>query len=225
MPIFAPHLHQRLAAAFVRGTITDMNELFNKVLFELKDQQINELIEIGQRHGLKLSVFYNAQELNLYAKVIQLLKNIQPDNLLDLGSGRGTFVWQFLDNFPFISLTVVENQSRFVQNLQAVYKGGFGHLKIIPNKLTDLAVLQYFEFDVVTAIQVIEYLPDYQSFLKDICRLAKRFIVLTVAKNNSNPNCVHQFDEDEIRNMFGKLDIFQLKIESIPNYWIIIARK
>ncbi len=87
---------ERLVAAFIRGNLLldqQHEALFNKALDELSTREIQALIQLAQDRGLRLHRFKRTIELPRVRKVLGILKGIQPRNLLDIGSGRGTFLW------------------------------------------------------------------------------------------------------------------------------------
>ena len=43
-----------------------------------------------------------------YARVLGTLRGIAPTHLLDIGTGRGVFLWPLLDAFPSLMVTAVE---------------------------------------------------------------------------------------------------------------------
>src|SRR5262245_9846679 len=83
-----------LAAAFVRGRLTDAPDLPPADLFLL-----------GRRAGLRLHKFKRAAELPRVRRVLGLLRSLAPADLLDVGSGRGVFLWPLLDAFPHLPVT------------------------------------------------------------------------------------------------------------------------
>src|SRR5204863_363738 len=53
-------------------------------------------------------------------KVLGVLRVLGPTNLLDIGSGRGVFVWPLLDAFPHLPVTALDRSPRRVADLEAV---------------------------------------------------------------------------------------------------------
>src|SRR5687768_8078680 len=80
----------RLAAAYVRG----------KLGRDAPRVSHDELIAAGLAGGLRLHKFKRSTELPRVRKVLGLLRGLSPASLLDVGSGRGTFLWPLLDAFP-----------------------------------------------------------------------------------------------------------------------------
>lgn len=91
----------RLAAAYVRGKL------------EVRTPQLpaEELIELGLSSGLRLHKFKRNAELPRVRKVLGILRGLAPASLLDVGSGRGTFLWPLLDTFPHIEVTSIDINS------------------------------------------------------------------------------------------------------------------
>ena len=96
----------RLAAAFVRGKLCDDPaaeahvELFARPLDQLTDEELQALIQLGLAHDLRLHKFKRTMDLVRVRKVIGILRGLQPANLLDVGSGRGAFLWPLLLILP-----------------------------------------------------------------------------------------------------------------------------
>src|SRR5262245_19745942 len=81
--------YAELAAAFVRGKIGGGDDLSPE-----------ESIGLGRARGLRLSKFKRQAELPRVRKVLGVLQGLAPASLLDIGSGRGAFLWPLLDSFP-----------------------------------------------------------------------------------------------------------------------------
>ncbi|HKB05161.1 MAG TPA: hypothetical protein VKD90_23250 [Gemmataceae bacterium] len=76
------HYFLDLAAAFVRGRLPDAPDL-----------PPAELVEYGRTQGLRVHKFKRATELPRVRRVLGILRGIGPAEVLDIGSGRGTFLW------------------------------------------------------------------------------------------------------------------------------------
>ncbi len=83
--------YAELAAAFVRGKIGGADDLSPE-----------ELIGLGRARGLRLHKFKRQSELPRARKVLGVLQGLAPAGLLDIGSGRGAFLWPLLDSFPHL---------------------------------------------------------------------------------------------------------------------------
>src|SRR5262245_14839586 len=106
-----------LAAAFVRGKLPDVPPL-----------PIEDLLQLGRQAGLRLHRFKRTAELPRVRKVLGILRGLTPTDLLDIGSGRGVFLWPLLDAFPGLEVTAVDRKPRRVADVQAVSTGGVSRL-------------------------------------------------------------------------------------------------
>jgi hypothetical protein len=73
-----------LATAFVRGRLVHPNAT----------------IQDGLNAGLRLHKFKVNSELPRVQRILGILRGLAPESLLDIGSGRGTFLWPLLAAFP-----------------------------------------------------------------------------------------------------------------------------
>lgn len=65
---------------------------------ETSCQDAEKLMEVAKARGLKFYDFKRSQPLLPRVKmVLGFLKAMQFDTLLDVGSGRGAFLWPFMD--------------------------------------------------------------------------------------------------------------------------------
>src|SRR5512138_3877464 len=77
--------HTPLAAAFVRGR-----------LGAVADERDADAIARGLAGGLRLHKFKSQTALPRVRRALGLLRGLGPATLLDVGSGRGTFLWPLL---------------------------------------------------------------------------------------------------------------------------------
>ncbi len=126
----------KLAAAFVRGKLASNNyghnlstHLSEPFLGELTNLELCEIVEFGLAIGLHLHKFKRTMGLSRVQKVLGVLQGLAPINLLDVGSGRGSFLWPLLDAFPELLVTSIDKDERRVNDIQAVNKGGITNLE------------------------------------------------------------------------------------------------
>lgn len=91
-PLDTRHYYEPLAAAFVRGRLNVSADLAS-----------HEVIRLGVESGLRLHKFKRNIELLRVRRVLGILRQVAPVSLMDVGLGRGTFLWAMLDAFPHLS--------------------------------------------------------------------------------------------------------------------------
>jgi hypothetical protein len=104
--------YSELAQAFVRGRLS----------------QPDATIEDGVRAGLRLHKFKHDTDLARVQRVLGILRGLAPQDLLDTGSGRGTFLWPLLAAFPALPVTSIDVSAQRAGDVHAVRKGGITRL-------------------------------------------------------------------------------------------------
>jgi 2-polyprenyl-3-methyl-5-hydroxy-6-metoxy-1,4-benzoquinol methylase len=225
-----PEYFLTLAAAFVRGKLQNDSvqiehpSLFNKALTELTDDELQMLVQLGREQGLRLHRFKRTMELPRVHKVLGILKGIQPHNLLDIGSGRGAFLWPLLHEFPYLPITAVDILDYRVKDMQTVHDGGIDQLTAVQASATALPFADR-TFDVVTMLEVLEHIPATKAALAEVCRVARRFLILSMpTKEDNNPEHIHLFDAASIKRHLQVLGITRVTIDYVLNHMIVVAR-
>lgn len=219
----------RLAAAYVRGRLqhdpvsVTYPHLFEPLLDMLTPADRDALIGLGQAQGLRLHRFKETMGLARVQQVLGMLKGIQPAELLDIGSGRGAFLWPLLDAFPDLSVTALDQLEYRVADIRAVHDGGVTTLTARHGDTRALAFPDR-SFDVVTMLEVLEHIPDYQQALTEVCRVARRFLLLSVpSRPDDNPEHLHLFGEREVRSLLQPYAT-RVSIAYVHNHLIAMAR-
>ena len=221
--------YQLLAAAYVRGKLTESEsdthpELFTPDLRDLAKNKLQQLFALAQEHELRLHRFKRTMELPRVQKVIGVLKGLQPANLLDIGTGRGVFLWPLLDTFPELPVTCLDRLDYRVADLQTVRAGGIEHLKAVQGDVTALPFADR-SFEVVTMLEVLEHIPNTRKALAEVCRVARRFVLLSMpSKADDNPEHIHLFDQQQVRALLAEQGITRVQVDYVLNHMIVIAR-
>lgn len=221
-------LYPRLAAAYVRGKLrhaAGMDPALLDVSFEsLDDAQLERLILLGRAHDLRLHRFKRTMGLQRVAKVLGVLKGIAPAELLDIGSGRGAFLWPLLDTFPWLPVTALDLLDYRVADIQAVHDGGVASLQAVHGDATHLP-FDDGQFDVVTLLEVLEHIPDTVAALAQVGRVARRFVVLSVpSKPDDNPEHIHLFGAAQLETLLHRAGIGRVSFEYVPGHLIAVGR-
>lgn len=220
----------RLLAAYVRGMARRNLPLLPPSLMEtplelLTAEEIETIFHAGEAAGLKLYYFKKKELLPRVKAVLGFLRSVQPESLLDVGSGRGVFLFPFLTEFPWIQVTAADILPHRVQMLQAIADGGIENLTILERD-----VCQWTEeekrFDVVTLLEVLEHIPNTEQAIANAVRLAKRFVVVSVpSQPDNNPEHIHLLTRDILTNQFTRAGCTKLHFDGVNGHLILVAAK
>jgi ubiquinone/menaquinone biosynthesis C-methylase UbiE len=207
------HYYTDLALAFVQGKLGARPQL-----------SPDEIIQSGLDAGLRLHKFKRNAELPRVRRVLGILRGLGPENLLDVGSGRGTFLFPLLDEFPHLPVTAIDVSERRAADLEAVHRGGVENLMAVCADVTLLG-LKDKHFDVVTMLEVMEHLESPEKAAAEIVRLAQRFAVVSVpSKEDDNPEHIHLFDTKRLEAIFDAAGAKGIKFEFVLNHIIAIVK-
>jgi ubiquinone/menaquinone biosynthesis C-methylase UbiE len=220
---------RRLAAAYVRGRLGTAPDhppslQLARPLNSLDDTELDAVIATGVESGLRLHRFKRTMELPRVRRVLGVLRGMQPESLLDIGSGRGAFLWPLLDAFPALPVTALDRLDYRVADLGAVHDGGVTTLTAV---LGDATALPFADraFDVVMALEVVEHISDTDRALAEICRVARRFVIISVpSKADNNPEHIHLFDRATLTNLLQRHGGERITSEYVLNHLIAVAR-
>jgi ubiquinone/menaquinone biosynthesis C-methylase UbiE len=222
-------LYRRLAAAYVRGRLATeagdpLGPLLTCPLDTLSDADCEAIIATGVEAGLHLHRFKRTMELPRVRRVLGILRGIQPQSLLDIGSGRGAFLWPLLDAFPFLPVTALDTLEFRVADFQAVRDGGALALSAVRGDATALPFADRV-YDVVTALEVLEHIPDTGRAIAEVCRVARRFAVISVpSKADNNPEHIHLFDRPTLITLLQRRGAKRVTTEYVLNHLIAVVR-
>jgi len=201
-----------LAAAFVRGRL-ELDDALDPVA----------CFRLGREAGLELHKF-KRMTLPRVEKVLGILRGFSPASLLDLGSGRGTFLWPLLSAFEGLEVTALDRDPRRVRDLRAVGAGGVARLSAVEG---DLAELPFADdaFDGVTALEVLEHVDDPERAAGELLRVARRFVVASVpSKPDDNPEHIHHFPAAEFSALFEGAGAQRVNLDAVLNHWVVVVR-
>ena len=209
----------RLAAAFVRGRLG----ITQPSLDALPKPELVDLVAQGLGAGLRLHRFKRTMGLARVSRVLGILQGLRPDSLLDVGSGRGAFLWPLLDRFPDLPVTAIDTDPKRIADIQAVVAGG---VKTLAGRVADVTDMDFDDgaFDVVTLLEVLEHVPQPERALSEAVRLARRFIVVSVPSHaDDNPEHIHLFSRDRLASLLREAGAKRVTTEAVHNHWITVA--
>ncbi|HPF88276.1 MAG TPA: class I SAM-dependent methyltransferase [Candidatus Limiplasma sp.] len=227
-------IRARMHNGYIRSLDTEINgrpfslapPLLDGSIWDLGQNAFDAILRAGRQAGLKLYRFKNTHtELPRVKHVLGFLRSIQPESLLDVGSGRGAFLWPFLHQFPYLALTSVDLLAHRVEFLQTVTLGGLNNLQALQ---ADICALEEpaESYDAVTLLEVLEHIPDVQEAVRRAVHVAKRYVVVTVpSKPDDNPEHIHLLTKEKLTELFEKAGCKRLRFDGVPGYLILIAAK
>ena len=218
----------KLAAALVLGAAKEKQTLVSsnlkdKELDELTQTDFEQLLQAGESAGLRMYHFKKKEMLPRVKAVMGFLKSVQPESLLDVGSGRGVFLFPFLKEFPWVEVTSVDILPHRVQMLQRIADGGIGNLTAMQKDIcywNDAEGL----YDVVTLLEVLEHIPDVQTAVSNAVRLARRFVVVSVpSQPDDNPEHIHLLTKGILTELFANAGCTKLHFSGVNGHLILMA--
>lgn len=195
--------------AFVRGRLAELTP--------------DELVELARAQGWRVHRYKRASVLPRVRKVLGLLHGLQPSELLDLGTGRGVFLWSLLDEFPELPVTCVDVCEDRVLDLERVRKGGIARLRA---QVGDVRSLPFEDgsFDVVTALEVFEHLEDALPAAREACRVARRHVVVSVpSQEDDNPEHLRLFTAASLTALLQEAGASRVTVDHVLNHRIALA--
>ena len=205
---------EELVQAFIRGRLGA----------EVKGLDGAELIARGRSAGLRLNKFKRSV-LPRVVKALGILRGLDPDDLLDIGSGRGTFLWPFVDAFPEIPVTALDISERRVIDINAVHTGGIGR---VTAHCQDVETMdpETFSADVVTALEVMEHLHRPEAAAANLLACAGRFILVSVpSKPDDNPEHLRLYTPDSLRNLWLNAGATSVRIDHVHNHMLAVVKR
>ena len=181
-------------------------------------ENLDELIKIANEENLDIHNFKNSK-LPRVEKVLGFLKGIRPPSILDIGYGRGKFLFPLLEEFGNVYITAIDKNEKAyneIKSLQPSYTKLFvNHGDFFDNQWMDKS------YHTLIALEVMEHIEDIEKFLDECVRLAYEWLILSVpSKEDTNPEHIHLFTEDKINKLFSKYNLTP-KYEYVLNHMII----
>lgn len=206
--------YTELLAAFVRGKLGLADETL----------ELDELVRRARAHALRLHKFKQAAALPRVRKILGVLQQLQPETLLDFGTGRGVFLWPLLDEFPMLEVTCVDVRDDRVNDILAVKWGGIERLSALQGDLCAGLPFEDGSFDVVTALEVLEHLDDPLPAAREAVRLSRRHVLVSVPSHeDDNPEHVQLFTRDSLTDILQRAGARKVRVEYVLNHILAVA--
>ena len=172
--------------------------------------------------------FKAKEDLPRVKSVLGFLQGVIPagqcKTLLDIGSGRGAFLFPLLRDFPTLEVTSIDILPHRIELLDCLHQGGITNLHPI---LGDICTWNAPDksYDVVTMLEVMEHIPDTEAVVRNAIRLAHNYIVVSVpSKPDDNPEHIHLFSNEDLKSLFMEHGCKKVKFISVTNHRIMVAQ-
>ena len=181
-----------------------------------------EALGAARRAGLRLYRFKRGA-LPRVQRVLGLLRGLWPSELLDVGSGRGAFLWPLLAEREDLPVTSLERCPLRAAQLAAVSRGGLPRLRVLRGDVTR-APLAADSCDGASALEVLEHLQDPAAAARELVRVARRFVVVSVpSKPDDNPEHLRLFSPDDLERLFKDAGARRVDVEHVLNHRLAVV--
>jgi len=178
----------------------------------------------GVAAGLRFHKFKRDAVLPRVQRVLGILRGLAPQSVLDVGSGRGAFLWPLLDAFPELPVTSIDVSEQRVTDLDAVRRGGVARLTALRMDASQMTFAPG-SFDVVTMLEVLEHLPAPVAALRCGVAAARRTVVISVPSvPDDNPEHLHLFSPGDLEAMAAEAGAVGVRIEHVLNHRIAVLK-
>lgn len=206
--------HAELAAAFARGRLRLPG-----------DMPAADAIRAGLAAGLRLHKFERGPLLPRVRAALGIVRGLAPASLLDIGAGRGTFLWPLLDALPELPVVAVERDPQRAADLGATRAGGIGRLLAVRGDVEHLP-LGDGAVDIATVLEVLEHLERPERAAAELLRVARRAVVASVpAKPDANPQHIRLFSPAALEALFRAAGARSVRLSHVPNHSVAVATR
>ncbi|MBR6978491.1 MAG: class I SAM-dependent methyltransferase [Prevotella sp.] len=184
--------------------------------------------DAGDAPERKDHYFKVKEDLPRVRVVLGFLQGIIPagqcQSLLDVGSGRGVFLFPLLREFPSLEVTSIDILPHRVELLLCLHDGGIDNLHPTLGDICSFDAPDK-SFDVVTMLEVMEHIPDTEAVVRNAVRLARNYIVVSVpSKPDDNPEHIHLFSNEDLKSLFMEHGCKKVKFMSVTNHRVMVAQ-
>ena len=172
----------------------------------------------------KLYAFKNTHsDMPRVRRVLGFLKSVQFETLLDVGSGRGVFLFPFLEEFPWVQVTSLDILPHRVEFLQDLSRGGITQLHAMEGDICEQPFPDK-SVDMVTMLEVLEHIPEVERAVRAAVRMARKYVVVTVpSKPDNNPEHIHLLTKEILTELFGAAGCTRLHFDGVTGHLFMVA--
>lgn len=200
-----------LAAAYARGAL-DRPELDD-----------DAAIAAAVAANLRMHRFKRTAGLPRVRRVIGALRGLGATRLVDIGSGRGAFLWPLLDEMPEADVTAIDLLPHRVADIEAVRRGGIDRVRAVQMDACALALPDR-SADAVTMLEVLEHMPAPAKAIGEALRVASRAVIASVPSHeDNNPEHLHLFEPKQLVELFRAAGARRVTTEHVLGHLVCVA--
>lgn len=176
---------------------------------------------------MKMHYFKVKDDLPRVQVVLSFLQGVvaagQCSSLIDVGSGRGVFLFPLLRDFPGLEVTSLDILPHRVELLDCLAKGGVDNLHPMQANICHCDLPDK-SADVVTMLEVLEHIPDTDAAVRNAVRLARNYVIVSVpSKPDDNPEHIHLFSREDLTKCFLDAGCPKVKFMSVTGHHVMVA--
>lgn len=186
-----------------------------------------EMLELGRTCAMVLRAFKRSRVMPRVRAALSAVKALSPGNLVDIGTGRGAFLWPLMEEAPGVQVTCLEADPERLRPLDAVSRGlsAVGDHRLTAAR-GDACALRFGDrsFDVATILEVLEHLRDPAPAARECLRVARSAVVASVpSRKDDNPEHLRVFSPEALGSLFRAAGASRVKVEEVPGSLVCVA--
>ncbi|MFQ6091555.1 MAG: class I SAM-dependent methyltransferase [bacterium] len=186
-------------------------------------QALEEVLAVACSHRIDTRFLKRLSNPRI-KKAVGVLKELWPKNLLDIGSGKGFFLWHLVEQLPEIEIVAVDILPRRVERINKVAVAAKLALKA---QCCDGESLPFEDrsFDAVSMLEVLEHSPNPSKMVVETCRVSRLWVIASVpSKPDDNAEHIRVFDRKSLESMFSSAGAASTKIEQDSDHFYVLSK-
>jgi ubiquinone/menaquinone biosynthesis C-methylase UbiE len=174
-------------------------------------------------------LFKRSRVLPRVRAAIAAVRSFAPSNLLDIGSGRGAFLWPFIEAAPEVDVVSMDIEPCKAAVVGAVDRGLRAAGRQGPAAVVACATAVPFPpewFDVVTVLEVLEHLRDPFTAASEAFRVCRGCVVATVpSRPDDNPEHLRLFLPEDLSRLFSAAGAARTRVADVGGSLLCVASR
>ena len=129
-----------------------------------------------------------------------------------------------LTEIPYVNATCIDILDYRVDFINTVRSGGLERVRALLAQAKQLE-FEDEQFDVVTALEVLEHMPDPGAAVRELCRVAKNYLLVSVpSKADNNPEHIQLFSAQDLEKLLIENGATSVQMHHVLNHRIALAK-